>query len=191
MKKAKSYLLLVFFIATTFILPKNALAFTEAPVAVIVFDANGRIDGELSNVLSQRMKRRFRFPDYKVMEFSEVNSRLKNISIPNTNTKRPFFRQEQLQALAGKIPAEIICVVWIDSIRDEIIYGSIFGLAGEKMRFSRLKMDITIYKKTTDTYLPNKVNYSKTEPYAVSSPTINIAIEKFSDTIDEFKEHIK
>lgn len=190
MKKVNCILALVFFLVSTIIMPVNAFAFTEAPVAVIVFDPSGNINGELSNIFSQRMKRRFRFPDYNVMEFSQVSSQLKSISIPSPNQKRPFFQQEQLKVLSDKIPAEIVCVVWIDSLRDEIIY-SLFGLAGEKMRLSRLKMDITIYKKTTDTYFPSKIKYARTDPYAISTPTIDTAIEKFSETIDKFKEQLK
>lgn len=143
----KSLLITIIFSTFFFILPNSTYAFTEAPVAVIVLDNYGKFNEELNLLFNDRMKRRFRFPDYKVLPVSKINSFLQHSGIPTPSNKRPYFQKEQLQILAEQIPADIVCMVSFTEFKDDIVSSGLFVFSGEQIRISKLKMDINNISK--------------------------------------------
>lgn len=179
---------LVFAFAFVLLFSGTCFAFTEAPVAVLVMgDSYASLDSELVDLWQERVKRRFRFPDYKMMSQQEIKKGLAS-DLPSPESKRPYFRKEQLLDIADIIPAELVFVIWVDRL-NETVYQSYFPF-GDTVRRVNVSIDVTAYRKTDNKYLVQKIRYSDLNNIAISTPARRVATDSIAEAVNKIKEEL-
>ena len=184
MKKIVSFLLFIFCLSMS----ATAVAFTEDPVAVIILD-NGYsgVNQELRQVWESRVKRRFRFPDYKLLAEKEIKDALWG-RLPALEGKRPYFREQQLVQIADTVPAELVFVIWVERLDEEIIQS--YRLFGETLCKVDVSIDVTAYRKTDAKFLVQKIRYYKIDHIAISSSANKVATDEIAEAVNKFKEQL-
>lgn len=184
MKKLAGLLIFLFCLSFS----GTAAAFKEDPVAVVILDYSYLgVDQELWQTWEERVKRRFRFPDYKLLGQKEVKDALRG-SLPVPDKKRPSFKKPQLEAITQTIPAELVVVIWVDRMQEEVYHSLRF--MGETVRRVEVSIDVTAYRKTDDKYLAEKIRYYSVDNIAISTPARTVATDKIAEAIDKFKEQL-
>ena len=184
MKKIVSFLLFVFCLSMS----ATAAAFTEDPVAVLILD-NGYsgVNQELRQAWESRVKRRFRFPDYKLLAEKEIKDALWG-RLPILEGKRPYFREQQLVQIADTVPAELVFVIWVERLDEEIIQS--YRLFGETLCKVDVSIDVTAYRKTDAKFLVQKIRYYKIDHIAISSSADKVATDEIAEAVNKFKEQL-
>lgn len=183
MKKLFGFILVLFILSV----PQKTFAFAEDPVAVLVMGDYGSINSNMANEWTERVKRRFRFPDYKILAQDDVMKKIKG-NLPAVEGKAPYFRKEQLAKIAQMTPAEVVFVIWVHNIYEEILPS--WRLMGDTLCRVTVYMDITAYRKTDDKYIQQKVRYSEVRNVANSDPARKVAADKVSEAVDKAREQM-
>ncbi len=184
----KTFKLLAVLCVLTFslgILPQTVDAFAELPVAVVVVDKSGAVDGKLVSAWETRVKRRFGFPNYQIVPQDTVRAALAG-RFPAADQKRPYLKQAQLEYIANTVPAELVVAIWVNSMREEV-YTS---WRGETIQWVYVNIDVTAYRKTDKKYLFRQIRYDDTRSWAASDSAYQVATDKFADVIDKFREEL-
>lgn len=182
MKKLVLFLVFLLYLSVA----GSCYAFREDPVAVVILD-NGYADTQMANDWQERVKRRFRFPDYKILEQRELVQALRG-NFPEPESKRPYYRKEQLASIAQTVPAELVFVIWVDTIEEQVFQRLL--PFGETVRRVRVSMDITAFRKADGKYLVEKVRYSSTDNIAISTPSERVATDAVADAVNKFREQL-
>lgn len=180
-------ILQIFFVFLILSIPKEAFAFAEDPVAVVIMGDYSRIDKQMVNEWNIRVKRRFRFPDYKILSQDEVMSSIRG-NLPATEQKAPYFRKAQLAKIAETIPSEVVFVIWVHRLSEEILYS--WRLMGDTLYRVTVSIDVTAYRKTDGKYVEEKIRYSEVRNMANSEPARKVAVDKISEVVDKAKEQM-
>ena len=168
--------------------PPAALAFADSPVAVVILDRTGGfVDKNLSETWTETVRRRFHFPDYKLIDKRDLLAALRG-KLPPLGGKSPRYRAEDLKYIANAASADLLFVIVADKVEEAIIHSR--WPFGETLLRVKVAVDLLAYRAADGKYLENKIRYFKTDILAVSLSAEKIANEGVSDAIDDFRDKL-
>ena len=179
-RKLMTILLLALF--SFCMLPERTEAFNEKTVAVVFIDNTGKINKPIRKQFEDRVKRRFRFPFYEIMQEDELRTRLAG-KLPVTRQERPSYDNERLLNIADTVNADVVVVVYTYKFSDEVVQS--LWPWGETFRYTNVDLDVSIYRKTDNIFFYKKIKDYQKNNIAISTPALDIAMAKFSEAIDE------
>lgn len=140
-------------LAVCFALPQAAQAdFAERPVAFVVIDNDGGVDGATYKTWRQVVKWAYHFPDYQITDDGSAQ-RLVSENLRN-GVK---LNKESLAAIAEKSKVDVIVVARIYSLDETMVSGLGFRFDNETYMRIDASADLFVYKKDGDKFLQKKV----------------------------------
>ena len=184
----KKFITSVLFAIILVTMPNFAYAFEEAPVALIVFDKSYNVNNHLLENWQQQVKKRFRFPNYKLQEYTSVENKLLG-NLPTLDKKAPYYKKTQLVEVANTVQAQVVFVLWVHELNDYIVHS--WRRFGEDFRHTEVSIDFSAYSKKHDKIFSKKIRYSKTEDAAISVFSHDFATQAIYDAVSEFRDMLR
>jgi hypothetical protein len=168
--------------------PSAVLAFADSPVAVVILDRTGGfVDKNLSATWTEMVRRRFHFPDYKLIDRRDLLAALRG-KLPPLGAKYPRYQAGDLKYIANAASADLLFVIVADKVDDAVIHSR--WPFGETLLRVKVAIDLLAYRAADGKYLAKKIRHFKTDILAVSFSAEKIANEGVSDAIDDFREKL-
>lgn len=190
MNKTKTFLFLLLAICLFATSPNNALAydFEEETIAFVVFDYSGNINKELTDIWEKIIYRQFRFSNYKMQGFYKIQEAFQ-YGLPTLDKRRPYFKKEQMRQVADLTHADLIFIIWVDTLQDHKEPTVVEKDKGPD-RWVYMNMDIVGYRASDDSYLFYPVRYSKSRTAEFSVPLYEAAEQEIATTMERFKKRL-
>jgi hypothetical protein len=168
--------------------PLAALAFADSPVAVVILDrTGGAVDGGLSGAWTEKVRSRFRFPDYKLIGQQDLRQALRG-KLPPLGRKPPYYRADDLKYIAGLAEADLVFVIIADRLDEALIHSR--RPFGDALLRVGVSIDLMAYRAADAKYLEKKIRYFKTDLVGISLPALKIASDGVGDAIDGFRDKL-
>ncbi|MDR3349673.1 MAG: hypothetical protein LBO03_08815 [Acidaminococcales bacterium] len=165
--------------------PAAVCAFADSPVAVVVLDRTGGVvDKDFSELWTEMVRRRFHFPDYKLIGRQELLRVLRG-QLPPPGRKPPYYRAEDLKLIAGRASADLLFVIIADRLDEALIHSR--WPFGETLLRVSVSIDLMAYRVADAKHLEKKIRYFKTDVLGTALSAEKVANEQVGDAIDEFR----
>jgi hypothetical protein len=168
------------------VFPNIALAFADAPVAVVILD-RGDAGEKMTGYWTEMVRRRFHFPAYKLIEQKVLREALRG-KLPLPEKRSPHYRKAQLKHIADLAPAELVFVIFVDRLSEMVIPPR--WPLGDTLLRVEVAIDLAAYRVADGKYLEKKIRYFKTDLYATSFSAGRIANDGVGDAIAEFRDKL-
>jgi len=190
MNKTKTLLFFLLAICLFAFSPNKIQAndFDEETIAFVVFDYSGNINKEFTDMWEKLIYRPFRFNNYKMQGFYKIQEAFQ-YGLPTLEKRRPYFQKEQMRQISDLTHADLIFIIWVDTLQDRKEQTIIEKEKGPD-RWVYMNMDIIGYRASDDSYLFYPVRYSKSKMQEFSVPLYEAAEQEISATMERFKKRL-
>lgn len=187
MKKIK-WLLQVCFLAVfaflfTAVLPQTARAdFAERPVAFVVIDQDGGVDGAVYKEWRQMVKLGYRFPDYQIIDGGEAQKLVSQAVRDGVK-----LDAASLAALAEKSKMDVLVVAHIYEMDETLVSGWSMRFDNDTYVRVAASADLFVYKKDGNKFLKKRVRESGLREmgnYEKPAETIKWQLSKLVNTME-------
>ncbi len=144
---------LLFAGCTAFSLPQQARADSaERPVAFVLIDNDGGVDGAIYKEWRQVVKWAYHFPDYQITDDGAAQQ-----EVAGALHSGAKLNKATMQALAEKSKVDVLVVARVYELNESMVSG--FGFRFDHETYVRLvaDADLFIYKKDGDKFLQKRV----------------------------------
>lgn len=162
--------------------PRNAWAdFPDRPVAFVVIDHSGGVNGDVFNLWKQPVKWAYHFPDYKFVDPTSVYSLLQN----EKKLDKAIFARA-----ADEGNFDVIVAVRVFSMREDMVHGRFFryyDYDDGPFVLVEARADLFVYKKDGDKFLKKRVRESDIRDlgnYERPAETIKWALSDLVNTME-------
>ncbi len=146
-------LVLVFACCSAISLPQQALAdFAERPVAFVVIDNDGGVNGAVYKEWRQVVKWAYHFPDYKLTDDGAAQQ-----LVTDAVRGGAKLNKAALQALAEKSQVDVLVVARVYELDESMVSGFGFRLDHETYVRVVADADLCVYKKDGESFLQKRV----------------------------------
>ncbi len=146
-------LVLIFAGCTAVSLPQQALAdFAERPVAFVLIDNDGGVNGAIYKEWRQVVKWAYHFPDYKITDDGTAQQ-----EVAGALRSGAKLNKATLQALAEKSRVDVLVVARVHELDESMVSGFGFRLDHETYVRVVADADLCVYKKDGDKFLQKRV----------------------------------
>ncbi|MDR2005672.1 MAG: hypothetical protein LBP78_00280 [Acidaminococcales bacterium] len=168
--------------------PAAVSAFADSPVAVVILDRTGGVaDKNFSKLWTEMVRRRFHFPDYKLIDQRDLLQALRG-KLPPLGKKPPYYQAEDLKRIAGGAAADLLFVIIADKLDETIIHSR--WPFGETLLRVSVSIDLMAYRAADAKYLAKKIRYFKTDIMGAALSAERIANDGVGGAIDEFRDKL-
>lgn len=183
MKKLLSRFFCLLALAVCFVLPQPAQAdFAERPVAFVVIDHDGGVDGATYKSWRQVVKWAYHFPDYQITDGGTAQR------LVSENVRDGVkLNKETLSALTEKSNVDVLVVARVYALDATMVSGWGFRLDNETYMRIDTSADLFVYKKDGDKFLQKKVRERglyELGNYEEPAETIKWQLSKLVNTLE-------